>query len=994
MPRWANRLRRFGQGAQNALELLRGGRFSAPYRAPYDIADETPHARLRHYAPDLVAAETGATAPGPVLLIPPLMVTAEVYDISPELSAVSWLRSEGMDVWLLDFGSPEVESGGMERTLDDHVLSVDRAVDVVRRQTGRDVHLAGYSQGGMFVYQCAAYRKSAGLASLITFGSPVDIHRNLPAVRDDVASRIIRGARDAVARPLSEIEGLPGFLTSTGFRVLSAKKEVQQMIELVGILHDREALGRRESRRRFLAGEGFVAWPGPALRKFVDEFIVANRMADGGFIIGGRTVTLADIRLPVLCFLGGRDEIARPAAVRAIVTAAPEAEVHEVTVPAGHFGIVVGSRSLAITWPTVRDWVRWREGSGPEPAHLLEPIPQLSPSMAEGDDAPFEDVEFGVEFLYDLATDVIEDVWSRIGDVSEGIGETIDVVRWQLPRIAKLRRLSDDSRISISRVLSDQARAIPNATFFLWGGRAFTYADADERVTNVAKGLWMIGVRPGHRVAVVMSNRPTYLSLVAALSRVGAVGVLINPDAVGAQLEQAFSVSAPHCVVADPERAERVAAAYGGAVHVLGGGRRRRLPDGIVDMEALDVAGFEFPPDAPIDEGLGGDLALLVFTSGTTGLPKAARITNRRWALAALGAAAACRITTDDTVYCCLPLHHGTAMLIAVGGALVGGARLALAPKFSVRSFWPDVRRYGATVVFYVGEMCRYLVNAPREPGEANNPVRVFAGNGMREDVWTRVLERFEPERVVEFYASTEGNAVLVNLSGRKVGSVGAPLPGATEIELVRYDAETDTYPTDAEGRLVPCADGEAGVLVGRIRDDDPLAAFDGYADESDTRQKIRRDVFEDGDAWFVTGDLLRRDADGDYWFVDRVGDTFRWKGENVSTELVARVLSGVPGTDFAVAYGVRLPDSDGRAGMAAIQLAEGVRFDGALYYRAVVENLAPAARPLYLRLVREVDVTATFKARKHALAEEGADPATVDDLYVIDDDARTYVPA
>ncbi len=260
----------------------------------------------------------------------------------------------------------------MRRTLDDHVRAVVLAVGRVRAATGRDVHLAGYSQGGMFAYQAAAYLGSEGVASVITFGSPVDIHQNLPAVSTAVAGRILQAARPLVEPTLSRIEGLPGVITSTAFKLVSARKEVGQLVDFVQKLHDRQALVKREARRRFLGGEGFVAWPGPALRTFVDEFIVHNRMMSGGFVIDGRTVTLADLRSPVLYFVGTRDEIARPRAVRAIRKAAPGVPVFEVALPAGHFGLVVGGTANRSTWPTVLEWIHWREGQGPRP-DLLPP---------------------------------------------------------------------------------------------------------------------------------------------------------------------------------------------------------------------------------------------------------------------------------------------------------------------------------------------------------------------------------------------------------------------------------------------------------------------------------------------------------------------------------------------------------------------------------------------------------------------------------------------
>jgi acyl-CoA synthetase (AMP-forming)/AMP-acid ligase II len=383
-----------------------------------------------------------------------------------------------------------------------------------------------------------------------------------------------------------------------------------------------------------------------------------------------------------------------------------------------------------------------------------------------------------------------------------------------------------------------------------------------------------------------------------------------------------------------------------------------------------------------------------MFTSGTTGMPKAARVTNRRWAVAALGAAAGCQLTSRDTVYCALPLYHATGLLIGCGGALVGGARLALAPKFSTSTFWNDVHRYGASVVIYVGELCRYLVNAPPTPIERSHAVRVFAGNGMRKDVWERVLERFGDVRVLEFYGSTEGNVALVNLSGRKVGSVGRPFVEETNIELAEYDAATGDIVRDEDGYGVVAETNEPGLLLSRVANAHPLARFDGYADEEATERKLLRDVFEKGDAWFNTGDVLRKDEDGDYWFIDRVGDTFRWKGENVSTEQVSQVIQTMPSIDFCSVYGVELEGHEGKAGMAAIQLKDGATFDTELASKLVNENLFPAARPLFIRVVEHLPVTNTLKLTKVQLEKEGANPRNISDaLYFYNQDAEQYEP-
>jgi putative long chain acyl-CoA synthase len=956
-------LAQLGRGVDNALTLLREGRISAPYAAPFEVALETPVYKLRRYG--------SPPNDGPALvLVPPLMLASEVYDISPELSAVQFLLAQGVDVWIVDFGRPEAQEGGLERTLDDHVLAVSTALDRVAEVNGRTPHLAGYSQGGMFCYLAGAYRRSAGIASIITFGSPVDIHKNVPALKNTLAERLVQVARSALAGPLGDLEGLSGSFTSRGFKLMNPKQELKHLVEILGLLPDREALARKEPARKFLGGEGFVAWPGPAFRKFVDELVVDNRMQIGGAVIGGRSVSLADLRMPVLYFMGAKDDMALPASVRAIQGAAPAAQLHGVEVQAGHFGLVVGSKALGEVWPTVVAWLAHVEGQGPLPERLLAPPKPKQPAPGRG----------VVQGLYEVATEVLDGLWTQMGEAGGELGGVIDALRWQLPRLARLESLEDDTRVSLSRALADQARAIPDRTFFLWQGRAFSYAEADRRVNQVLHVLLERRLKKGQRVGVLMDNQPDYLTAVVAVNRVGAVAVLLNAGLRGRSLEQALAAGEVELLVVDPAHAEAGEATLPGRVAVL--------DDAVGAHPTAPPAGLE------VDQGRAADLALLMFTSGTQGLPKGARISNRRWAVAALGSAAACKLTPGDTVYCCLPLHHATGMLVAVGGALIGGARLALAPRFSTSSFWEDVRRTGSTVVFYVGELCRYLCAAPPVPGEQKHPVRLFAGNGMRPAVWGRLLERFGPVRVLEFYGSTEGNLVLANLTGDKVGSVGRLLAGSGYAALVAYDPVEDRYVKGPGGWLQRVGVGEPGALLARIQDSHPLAHFDGYLRPEDTEAKILRNVFELGDAWFVTGDLLRVDADGDYWFVDRVGDTFRWKGENVSTEQVRAVLEEAPFVRLSAVYGVEVPGREGRAGMAAIELGAGTTFDGQALYALVSENLFPAARPRFVRIVPSLDTTASLKVWKHALQREGCDPGRIQDpIAYLDEEARAYLP-
>ncbi len=967
-------LRRLAMATQNALEVIRFGRLTAPYGAAFDVVHEDRTHKLRRYQ-----SSPAAAAGPPLLLVPPLMVASEVYDIAPDVSAVAALTRAGVDVWVVDYGAPERLEGGMSRTLDDHVRAVSQAIDRVRALRGRDVHLGGYSQGGMFAYQAAAFRRGAGLASVITFGAPVDVHQNIPTLGEAITERLIDGARSALAVPLARAPGLPGFLSSTGFKLLSARKELAQFVDFVRKLHDRGALERREAKRLFLRGQGFVAWPGPALRKFVDDVIVANRMVAGGFVIDDQPVTLADIRCPILCFVGLRDEMARPPSVRAIHEAAPNAEIFEVGVKAGHFGLVVGSAALALTWPTVIEWLAWRDGHGQRPAVLVNDHP---PPKLVGDDeseTAFEDLQLDLELLSDLAVKAASAVWHRVEDTAAELIDTIDRVRYQVPRLERLRSMVPGTRVSIGLALAERAAEAPAGTFFMWRGRAFSYKDAEARVNAVVRGLIACDVRPGQQIGVLMQGRPSYLTLATALSRMGAIAVLLSPGAADASLGRAIAGLELSAMITDPEHATRTRTLFSGPVFSLGGGgagTTRALPAGVVDMEAIDPEAVRLPAWYRANPGRAADLAMIILTVGRGGEPRLSRVTNQRWAFSAYGAAASCTLTPKDPVSSCLPLHHAAGAMVSAGGALVSGARLALTDRFEAASFWDEVRRYGATVVFYAGEMCRALVDAPHTRGEHNHPVRLFAGSGMRADVWRRMLERFGRVGVLEFYASTETNAVLANASGEKIGALGRPIPGSSELAVVSYDTLAGLFTRDADGWCTRVAPEQPGMLLARL--DSP-----GHA----PLQRVLRGAFAPGDAWYITGDLLRQDADGDYWFVDRAADLVRTADGVVAPRDVEDALYRCPSVTLAAAYGLTTPAGQ-EVPVAAIVIRPGATL-ASDDLNAAVAALPPHARPQLVRVVPHLAMTEGFRPLRAALRSAGW-PAGTAFVY----DGTTYHPA
>uniref|UniRef100_U3K309 long-chain-fatty-acid--CoA ligase n=2 Tax=Ficedula albicollis TaxID=59894 RepID=U3K309_FICAL len=414
-------------------------------------------------------------------------------------------------------------------------------------------------------------------------------------------------------------------------------------------------------------------------------------------------------------------------------------------------------------------------------------------------------------------------------------------------------------------------------------------------------------------------------------------------------------------------------------------------------VEAL-LGAIEAAPDEPLPAwhraGVTGDSkAMYIYTSGTTGLPKAAVITELKLMMVA-SLARICGVRQDDVVYTTLPLYHSAGLLVGVGGCLDVGATCVLRSKFSASQFWADCRRYNVTVIQYVGELMRYLCNTPQRPDDREHGVRMALGNGMRAEVWKEFLRRFGPVAVCEFYGATEGNAGFINYTG-KVGSVGRAnrfIQLFAPFELIRYNVEQDEPVRDERGLCIPVPPGETGLLVVKITKNTP---FHGYAgDAQKTEKKILRDVLAKGDAYFNSGDLLMMDSERFMYFQDRVGDTFRWKGENVATTEVEATLALVSFIQDVNVYGVAVPGCEGRCGMAAVCLKAGATFDGDKLYAHTRDTLPAYAAPRFVRIQDSLEITGTFKQCKNNLVKEGFDPGTIRDrLFFRDDARRSYVP-
>lgn len=544
-----------------------------------------------------------------------------------------------------------------------------------------------------------------------------------------------------------------------------------------------------------------------------------------------------------------------------------------------------------------------------------------------------------------------------------------------------------ESTMTIGDDIERTVDRFPNNLAFRFEGRSITYAAFDAVANQVAHWALGQGLKKGDCVALFMTNRPEYVAVWVGLAKVGIVTGLINTNLTGQPLKHTIDISLADHVIVSSDLADAYLAVADGLQK-----RPRVWAHGgtFAGAEDFEAALACVSADRPAPEHRaalrGGDLAMYVYTSGTTGAPKAARMPHWRVQGMMRAFIGGGRATHKDRIYLTLPLYHGTGGLCGVGFALQTGATIILRRKFSATHFWEEARREEATVFFYIGELCRYLLNQPQHPDETKHKLRLGVGNGLRPEVWERFQPRFKIGRILEFYGSTEGNVSFLNFDG-KIGAVGR-IPGwlkkRLNVRIVKFDVETEQPVRGPDGLCIECDPNEVGEAVGEIRQDEARFRFEGYSgDPKQTEKKILRDVFAKGDAWFRTGDLMRQDTEGYFYFIDRIGDTFRWKGENVSTNEVGDVLALFPGITEANVYGVKVGALDGRAGMAAI--SAGPDLDLVALHDYVEKNLPSFARPLFLRLQQQIDTTGTFKYRKVDLVKEGYDPAQTHDPILFD---------
>jgi acyl-CoA synthetase (AMP-forming)/AMP-acid ligase II len=578
----------------------------------------------------------------------------------------------------------------------------------------------------------------------------------------------------------------------------------------------------------------------------------------------------------------------------------------------------------------------------------------------------------------------------HLRDIARGVVAGLPDTAGTLRGVSTLLKVRFGASLSVGAVLEANALRHADAPAVLFESQRWTWAEFNAWVNRLAHTLRKAGVKPRDTVALLMENHATTLACVAAIAKLGAIAGMLNPNLRGDALRHSVRAMKPARLVVAGECVEGfgdVAGEWAGpAPFWFAGYGDTPCPAGWTDLATQAAsAGAQNPASTARIEL--SDPFCFILTSGTTGMPKASVMSHRRWlrAMAGMGPLTL-RLKPDEVLYCALPLYHNNALTVAWGAAMGTGAALAIDRKFSASRFWDRVRHFNADAFVYIGELCRYLLAQPESPRDREHHVRTCIGNGLRPEIWKSFKERFGIERICEFYGASEGNMVFVNSFNVDETAGFCPFPFA----VVECDPDTAAPKRDAQGRLAKVSKGGVGLLMTEVTDSAP---FDGYTDARAGESKLVRNAFKEGDCWFNTGDLVRDQGWRHIQFVDRLGDTFRWKGENVATTEVEAALRTAPGIDDCTVYGVQVPNADGRAGMAAL-CCEDAAFDGAALAAHVTAQLPAYAVPLFLRRVAALEMTATFKTRKQTLREEGADPARVrDPLYVLRDPARGYEP-
>jgi len=564
----------------------------------------------------------------------------------------------------------------------------------------------------------------------------------------------------------------------------------------------------------------------------------------------------------------------------------------------------------------------------------------------------------------------------RLRDIAVRLPALVPDVPVMLRAAVTGLRAQPGTATSIGKVFQQRAARYSDRVFLRFEDTRLTYGEANAAVNRYAAVLAGRGAGRGDVVGIMLRNSPNAVLMMLAAAKCGAIAGMVNYHQQGEVLAHSLGLLDAKVLVTETDLVSAVADCDAPG------------PDPLTIDELVAAAATESPVNpASVNAVRAGEPAFYIFTSGTTGFPKASVMSHQRWlrALTAFGGLGL-RLHGGDTLYCALPLYHNNALTVALSSVLVSGATLALDRSFSASRFWDRVIAADATAFVYIGEICRYLLNQPPKPTDRAHKVRVVCGNGLRPEIWDEFAERFAIPRICEFYGASEGNAAFINMFNLPRTAGFAPMP----LAYVDYDPETGEPVRGPDHRVRRVTGGQPGLLLSPVN---RLSPFDGYTEPEATEKKLVRNAFKDGDCWFNTGDLMTPQGMSHAAFADRLGDTFRWKGENVATTEVEGALTEYDAVEECAVFGVEVPRTGGRAGMAALKLRDGAEFDGKALADVVYDLLPPYAMPLFVRLVDTMAHTTTFKSRKVELREQAYGPDVTDPLFVLAGRADGYVP-
>ena len=575
----------------------------------------------------------------------------------------------------------------------------------------------------------------------------------------------------------------------------------------------------------------------------------------------------------------------------------------------------------------------------------------------------------------------------------------------EVPTLLKLKKgmvpRPPETRDSVLLRVEQNAANYGSQVAILFEDFSCTWRELNEKSNQYARVLQDAEIGKGDVVSMMVENRIEFLIGVLAIMKLGAIAALINTNLRENPLRHCITTTESKICLFGMELVNAIDEVRED-LHMQGDDAFFAIPDGEdsdvpewannIETASSNQDNSNLPVTQEIELGM---TAMYIFTSGTTGLPKAAVMSHNRFlATSSLSHIAGIKCTNEDRIYLALPLYHGTGLVVGVGAACSSGATMYLRRKFSASQFLDEVRTHQLTCMVYVGELCRYLFNTPEKTDDADTPLTRIMGNGLRPDIWDAFKKRFGIKRIVEFYGASEGNAAFANVLNKNqtIGLTSA------KVALVQYDVPDDEIIRNSDGRCIQVEQGEPGLCVAQIN---AVSKFEGYTNSEATEKKILRDVFEEGDAWFNTGDLLKTVNVGfdlgydHYQFVDRVGDTFRWRSENVSTNEVGEIINSYPQIEICNVYGVEVPGADGRAGMVAVNMKQGENtMDLEAFAEYVNRELPPFSRPVFVRVQTELDVTGTFKMVKKDLVQQNYDLNQFDDpVYVMKPRSTEYVP-